>query len=149
MSNPLWLGSGGCPILKVSASLYTLNANMCGWSEFGTLSNPPIFYRKYSTAGGWTWTRTLSGHPTWTFQGSGVGVVDNYFDATTGDLTSSGGSPNDVDYVDTNHGNSSSAPADSGLLSGTSVSGILSGDHTTAGGSLPNPSNDFVANSGD
>jgi len=55
MNNPFWLGSGGCPLVKVSADLTIYTCSLVGWSEF-IQSTPPNYYRKHSISGGWTFT---------------------------------------------------------------------------------------------
>ncbi|HVU37925.1 MAG TPA: hypothetical protein VHC95_06290 [Opitutales bacterium] len=65
MSNPLWLGSGGCPTFQVKAAIKSGAAALGGINEFGTQSTPPVYYRKFATSGsGWTWDKydPLAGH---------------------------------------------------------------------------------------
>lgn len=88
MSNPLWLGSGGCPAYKVQAMIKSGAAALGGINEFGAQSTPPVYYRMFATSGScWTWDKydPLAGHAH-VSQVSfiGVGVSAWAFDPVTG-----------------------------------------------------------------
>lgn len=122
-TNPLWLGSGGCPTIQVSAALYALNCRVVGFAEFGTQSSPPVYYRKYSTSGGWTFSSAFVAHPTWTQAGAGVGESNWAWDAATGVLApdTGGGAIFDLDITITNHDNESNGPTHSLRLINESI----------------------------
>ena len=129
MSLPILLGSAGCPTATVTAALLTGVPQLVGFMEFGSLSVPPVLYRKYSTNnGGWTYTRTWSAHPTETHVGAGINGVSSWqWDATTGAL---GGSGPDATQVAHNIGNATNGPTTVNLLLAENVP-FLSTDGST------------------
>jgi len=137
MSNPFWLGSGGCPQVQVQADLVSLVPALAGWSEF-VQSAPPLYYRRYTISGGWTLSITSTGNPTETDQGTGAGLSTLEWDPLSSTPPVIGIGDFDMKETVTNAGNVASSPSTTNFIIVGSVGSpptiILSADPATASG---------------
>jgi len=141
MSTPLWLGSGSCPSFQVSAVITGLNCQQKGFSEFGGQSDPPVYYRKYSTSGGWSVSLNYGdGSPIWTNSGAGIGTSTWAYNDTTGvlPLADDGATTWDLILTITNEDNETNGPTDSQRLT-QNVSALLSTDPAVPSGEDSGP----------